>query len=85
MKSIVTAYFLLIIGLGNLLTFILVSSGHIFYRQAHEFLFFSGLMFVDIFIFGILAYFYKSSGGSEKEQLEQYTREQIESNLNAIN
>lgn len=72
MKSITTACFLLMIGLGNLLTLLLVSNGHIFSLQVHEFLFFGGLMFVDVIIFSILAYFYKSS--VKKEQLELNTR-----------
>lgn len=70
MKSIITAYWLLIMAVGNSITLIFVSNNHLFDRQSHEFIFFAGLMFVATIIFGILAYFYKSSIHTNKEQSE---------------
>lgn len=61
MKSIVSSFSSLTMAIGNLITIFVVSSSNIFDNQSHEFLFFSGLMLVDMLIFGILAYFYKSS------------------------
>lgn len=55
-------------AVGSLITLVLVSKIHIFDKQSHEFLFFACLMFIDVLIFGILAYFFKSF--SEKEQIE---------------
>lgn len=57
-------------AVGSLITLVLVSKIHIFDKQSHEFLFFACLMFIDVLIFGILAYFFKSSVSSEKEQIE---------------
>lgn len=70
LKSIVSALWLLNAAFGNLITLVLVSSLHIFNYQSQEFLFFAGLMFVDTLIFGILAYFYKSSACTKKVQVE---------------
>lgn len=61
MKSVVFSLWLLTIAFGNLITLVLISSVHIFENQSHEFFFFAGLMFVDIMVFGILAYYHKPS------------------------
>lgn len=70
MKSVVSALWQLTVALGNLITLVLLSSIHIFKYQSHEFLFFAGLMAIDILLFSVLAYFYKSSTRSQKEQTE---------------
>lgn len=69
LKTVIISFWLLTVSLGNLITLVFVSSVHIFKYQSHEFIFFAGLMFVDILIFGILAHFYKSTNRAEKEQL----------------
>lgn len=70
LKSVVSAFWSLTMAAGSLITLVLVSKIRIFEEQSHEFLFFAGLMFVDVLIFGILAYFYKGSVRAEKEQIE---------------
>lgn len=70
MKSVVSAFWQLPRTTGNLITIVIISGTKIFESQSHEFLFFAGLMLVDILIFGVLAYFYKSSVKTEK-QLEK--------------
>lgn len=71
LKSIVSAFWSLTMAVGSLITLVLVSKIRIFENQSYEFLFFASLMFVDILLFGILAYFYKSSvRRSDKEQTE---------------
>lgn len=67
LKSIVLSFWLFTVAIGNLITLVLVSSLAIFKYQSYEFLFFAGLMFVDMLIFSILAYIYKSSVRSEEE------------------
>lgn len=69
LKTVILSFWLLCVSLGNLITLVFVSSVHIFEYQSHEFLFFAGMMFVDMLIFGILAYFYKSTNHPENEQL----------------
>lgn len=70
MKSIVLSFWFLTVASGNLLALILVSISDIFKYQSHEFLFVAGVMFVDMLIFSILAYYYKGSVRSEKVQIE---------------
>lgn len=73
MKSVVQAFWLLTVAFGNLI-FILVAESKIFESQAYEFLLFAGLMIVDMFIFMVLAYFYKGAKreqhGSEEQELQ---------------
>lgn len=61
LKTVIISFWLLCVSLGNLITLVFISSVHIFEYQSHEFLFFAGLMLVDVLIFAILAYFYKST------------------------
>lgn len=60
MRSIALAFWLFTNSLGNLITVLLVPSLTVFDSIAYEFLFFSGLMFIDMIIFAILAFNYKS-------------------------
>lgn len=48
-------------GIGNLITWIFVANFQIFNSQTYDFLLFSGLMFIDMFVFVILAKNYQSS------------------------
>lgn len=58
MKSVIQACFQLTVAFGNVIDIIIVEA-NIFDSQAYEFFLFAGLMFVDMFIFAILAYRYK--------------------------
>lgn len=69
MKSIVSACWALTTALGNLITFILISSLTIFKYQSYEFLLFSGLLFVDMLFFIALAYNYKDR--TQQQQQDQ--------------
>lgn len=70
MKSIVLSFWFLTVACGNLIALILVSAIDIFEYQSHEFLFVAGVMFVDMLIFSVLAYYFKSSVRLEKVQIE---------------
>ena len=59
MKSVLMGCWQLTIAFGNLIV-IIIAEAKIFDRQQFEFFLFAGLMFVDMFIFAILAYFYKA-------------------------
>jgi dipeptide/tripeptide permease len=50
MKSVMTAFVFLIIAMGNFLI-TLVSGFHLFNTQFYEFLFFAGILFIDMLIF----------------------------------
>lgn len=58
MKSVMMAFMYLTVAGGSLIV-VLISGVAFFESQAYEFLFFAGIMFIDIFIFGILATRYK--------------------------
>lgn len=60
LKSIVQTLWLLTVSFGNLFLLFIVELS-IFESQAKEFLLFSGIMFVDMLIFMILAYRFKSN------------------------
>ncbi|XP_015515414.2 peptide transporter family 1 isoform X1 [Neodiprion lecontei] len=58
MKALLQACWLLTVAFGNLIV-VIVAEVAFFDSQASEFFLFAGLMFVDMLIFGILAWFYK--------------------------
>lgn len=58
MKSLLSASWLLTVSFGNLIV-VIVSEAKFFKSQAHEFLLFAALMFVDMLIFIIIALRYK--------------------------
>lgn len=75
-KSATMALWMTTGGFGNLIVLSVAQFIH-FDSQAHEFLLFSGLMFVDMLIFMVLAYNYKNSTRIELDfkeagNLEQY-------------
>lgn len=61
MKSVVTSFWHLTVALGNFITVVFVSGVKVFSAQSYEYLLFGGLMVVDMFIFMIFSYFYKST------------------------
>lgn len=61
MKSVVTSFWQLTVAVGNLITVVFVSGIKVFSLQSYEFLLFGSLMIVDMILFMILSYFYKSS------------------------
>jgi proton-dependent oligopeptide transporter, POT family len=58
MKSVMMAFMYLTVAGGSLIV-VLISGIAFFESQVYEFLFFAGIMFIDIFIFGLLATRYK--------------------------
>lgn len=66
MKSVLQAAWLLTVAFGNLIV-IGVAESRAFSEQASEFFMFAGLMFVDMIIFSIMAYFYKYVDWQERE------------------
>lgn len=58
MKSVLQACWLLAVAIGNIFVSI-IASAEIFKSQVHEFLLFAILMFVDMLLFMVLAYYYK--------------------------
>jgi len=69
MKSVLQSCWLLTVAFGNVIDIIVIGARG-FNSQAHEFFLFAGLMFVDMIIFMILAYRYKSIPTyTEQEQL----------------
>lgn len=58
MKSVMTSFVFVVIAIGNLFV-VLISGTKIFESQSIEFLFFAGVLFIFMIIFGCLAYRYK--------------------------
>lgn len=59
MKSVLQGCWQLTVGFGNLIV-VIIAEAKLFDSQTYEFLLFAGIMFVDMAIFGILAYRYKA-------------------------
>jgi len=70
MKSVLQSCWLLTVAFGNVIDIIIIGARG-FNSQAHEFFLFAGLMFVDMIIFMILAYRYKSIPQSELTKTEE--------------
>ncbi|XP_031617334.1 peptide transporter family 1-like [Contarinia nasturtii] len=60
MKSVLQSFWLLNIALGNGI-FVVITKMNIVESQAHEFILFASLMFVAMFIFGIMAHNFKNN------------------------
>ncbi|XP_037045544.1 solute carrier family 15 member 1-like isoform X1 [Bradysia coprophila] len=58
MKSVMTSFVFVVIAVGNLFV-VFISGSKIFESQSIEFLFFAGILFVSMLIFGGLAYRYQ--------------------------
>lgn len=58
MKSVMTSFVFVVIAVGNLFV-VFISGSKIFESQSVEFLFFAGVLFIFMLIFGWLAYRYK--------------------------
>lgn len=58
MKSVMTSFVFVVIAIGNLVV-VIVSGTNLFESQHVEFLFFAGILFIFMIIFGVLAYRYK--------------------------
>lgn len=67
MKSVIQACWMLTIAFGNAL-FMIIVEVKLFKSQAFEFLTFAILMFVNMFIFMILAYRYKSQNNNRVQE-----------------
>lgn len=59
MKSVIQACWLLTVAFGNLLVAVIAELSF-FSSQSGEFFFFAALMIIDIGIFAVMAYYYKS-------------------------
>ncbi|KAJ6638176.1 Peptide transporter family 1 [Pseudolycoriella hygida] len=70
MKSVLQSCWLLTVAFGNVIDIIIIGARG-FSSQAHEFFLFAGLMFVDMVIFMILAYRYKSIPTADSQKTEQ--------------
>lgn len=60
MKSVVQSFWHLTVAFGNLITVVFVGNVKVFPSVKYEFIFFGCFMVVDMFLFMVLAYFYKS-------------------------
>jgi solute carrier family 15 oligopeptide transporter 1 len=69
MKSVLQGCWQLTVAFGNLIVVFLVGI-NIFPQQSSEFLLFAGLMFVDMGIFAILAYYYKPISLEELDKID---------------
>lgn len=58
MKSVMTSFVFVVIAVGNLIV-VFISGSKIFESQSTEFLFFAGVLFLFMTLFGLLAYRYK--------------------------
>lgn len=66
MKSLLQACWLLTVAFGNVIV-VIIAEAKIFQSQAYEFFLFTGLMVIDMIIFGLLAMRYKYVTNSDKK------------------
>ncbi|KAH8420456.1 hypothetical protein KR009_010559, partial [Drosophila setifemur] len=76
MKSVLQACWLLTVAFGNVIV-VIVAEAKFFESQASEFFLFAGLMFVDMLIFMVIAYYYLPYDEEEAmaERLRELLRE----------
>ncbi len=67
MKSVMTSFVFVVIAIGNLFV-VCISGFKIFESQSMEFLFFAGILFIFMIVFGVLAYRYKPIQQQPKAQ-----------------
>jgi dipeptide/tripeptide permease len=83
MKSVLQAAWLLTVAFGNLIV-IIIAEARAFDNQASEFFMFSVLMFIDMGIFSVMAYFYKyvdyaqMKKDREEEDIKMQTRSGVD-------
>lgn len=70
MKSVVTSFFHLTVALGNFITIVFVSGIKVFSAHSYEYMLFGGLMIVDMVVFMIFSYFYKSSSQTKANTVQ---------------
>lgn len=75
MKSVVMSFWLIAIAFGNLIVMIVTESA-LFNSQAYEFLFFSGILFIDMLVFLALAYNFYSKKSFTLKDIETKTKDQ---------
>ncbi|CAL8070265.1 unnamed protein product [Orchesella dallaii] len=78
MKSVLQASWLLTVAFGNVIV-VFLAEFKPFEEQSKEFFLYSGLMFVDMIIFAVLAYFYIPVEISEEDDKDTNTVEMRES------
>uniref|UniRef100_A0A1A9Z1Z8 Oligopeptide transporter 1 n=1 Tax=Glossina pallidipes TaxID=7398 RepID=A0A1A9Z1Z8_GLOPL len=88
MKSVLQACWLLTVAIGNVIV-VIVAELALFDSQASEFFLFAGLMFVDMLLFMVVAYYYKPnnplaiahSNESEEENLKKSKSDEFDNKL----
>ncbi|XP_035702248.1 solute carrier family 15 member 2 isoform X2 [Folsomia candida] len=76
MKAVIQAAWLLTVAFGNIIV-VFIAEFIKFDKQSKEFFLFAGLMFADMTIFGIMAYFYKPIDINANEGEEDESRSNI--------
>lgn len=77
MKSVIQGCFQLTVAFGNVIV-VIIAEAKIFDSQANEFFLFAGLMFVDMIIFSVLAYFYKPNNPNKGVDDDNEVTEEIQ-------
>ncbi|XP_031620182.1 peptide transporter family 1-like isoform X2 [Contarinia nasturtii] len=80
MKSVSQSFWFLTFALGNLIL-VLITKMNLFESQAHEFIMFAVLMFIDMFIFGIMARNFERMNSDVTIANDIHKNEMIESTI----
>ncbi|RZC34281.1 peptide transporter family 1-like, partial [Asbolus verrucosus] len=83
MKSVLTAVFLLTTAIGNLII-VIIESAKIFEKQSADFLLYTGLMVLDMFLFAFMAMKYKYIKKEENNENEELNVKPERKESNAI-
>ncbi|XP_017074938.1 peptide transporter family 1 isoform X2 [Drosophila eugracilis] len=72
MKSVLQACWLLTVAFGNVIV-VIIAEAALFESQASEFFLFAGLMFADMLIFMVMAYYYVPNDPNKEEEAQPLT------------
>ncbi|EDV45753.1 peptide transporter family 1 isoform X2 [Drosophila erecta] len=83
MKSVLQACWLLTVAFGNVIV-VIIAEAALFESQASEFFLFSGLMFADMLIFMVMAYYYVPNDPNKEEEAQPLTAGDAKTEIPAL-
>ncbi|EDX01260.1 peptide transporter family 1 isoform X1 [Drosophila yakuba] len=83
MKSVLQACWLLTVAFGNVIV-VIIAEAALFESQASEFFLFAGLMFADMLLFMVMAYYYVPNDPNKEEEAQPLTAGDAKTEIPAI-
>ncbi|XP_039500076.1 peptide transporter family 1 isoform X1 [Drosophila santomea] len=83
MKSVLQACWLLTVAFGNVIV-VIIAEAALFESQASEFFLFAGLMFADMLLFMVMAYYYVPNDPNKEEEAQPLTAGDAKTEIPAL-